>query len=96
MKVSSGGDAAVTLCGFSLARDGRDAANGCSTLCIASIAVQTAANSFLRPACAPYYEPQFRAAMMKRACHVTGERGSASKIISIAAGYGDGSSKVRL
>jgi len=27
-------------------------------------------------------------------CCATGERGSASKIISIAAGYGDGSSKV--
>ena len=66
---------------------------GYSTLYIASIAVQTAANSFLRPACAPYYEPQFRAAMMKHACHATGKRGSASKIISIAAGYGDGSSK---
>jgi hypothetical protein len=33
---------------------------------------------------------------MKRACHATEERGSASKIINIAAGYGDGSSKVRL
>lgn len=90
------GYAAVALGGFSPVRDGRDAAIGCSTLCIASIAVQTAANSFLRPAYAPYYEPQFRVAMMKLGCHATGERGNASKIISIAAGYEDGSSEVRL
>jgi hypothetical protein len=51
---------------------------------------------FLTPSIRTVYEPQFRAAMTKRACRATGERGSASKIINIAAGYGDGSSKVRL
>ena len=51
---------------------------------------------FLTPSIRTVYEPQFRAAMTKRACQATGERDSASEVISIAAGYGDGSSKVRL
>jgi hypothetical protein len=90
------GCAAVTLCGFSFARDGRDAANGLFDAVHSLDCCADCSEVFLTPTRAPYYEPRFRAAMMRRACHATGERGSASKIISTAAGYGDGSSKVGL
>jgi hypothetical protein len=58
---------------LSFARDGRDAADGGSTLRIASVAVQPAANPFLSPAFALYCGRQFRAAMLKRACRAEGE-----------------------
>jgi hypothetical protein len=87
------GCAAVTLCGFSFARDGRDAANGLFDAAHSFDCCADRSRVFLRRAYAPYYALQFRAAMMKRACRATGECGSASKIISTAAGNGGGSSK---
>jgi hypothetical protein len=65
---------------------GRDAANGLFDAVHSLDCCADCNECFLMPAYAPYCEPQFRAAMMKRACHATGEPGSAFKIISIAAG----------
>lgn len=80
------GCAAVTLCGFSFARDGRDAANGLFDATHSLDCCAGCSKVFLTPSVCAALRTVVRAAMMKRACHATGECGSASKIISIAAG----------